>query len=291
MSTNALPKAISGLHEIADAYDVLICDVWGVLHNGRVANPSTIEALRAFRRRRGPVILLTNAPRIAADVEKQFARIGVPPDCYDALLTSGQAARDELTRRAAAAPLNFFHLGPARDDATHLGIQRLTKVPEDRAEVVLCTGLFNDETEGPGDYAGMLERFRARDLPMICANPDVTVRRGDTVVYCAGAIAQRYESIGGKVLYYGKPHPPIFEAALAKARETRGVRRPLVVGDGLETDIRGANRMGWPALFIGGGLFGLELSKLPPDRAAARVAELFSSLEVHARAMMITLAW
>jgi HAD superfamily hydrolase (TIGR01459 family) len=291
MNRAALPVTIRGLHEIAEAYDVLICDVWGVVHNGQVANPSSIAALRAFRRSRGPVILLTNAPRIAGDVEKQFARIGVPTDCYDAIETSGQAARDELTRRAGAAPLNFFHLGPSRDDATHVGIPRLTKTSADDAEIVLCTGLFDDETEGPEDYRGMLERFRARDLLMICANPDVTVRRGDAVVYCAGAIARLYEQMGGKVLNYGKPYAPIFEEALAKARALRDVQRPLVIGDGLDTDIRGANAMGWPALFIAGGLFGLDFRNLPPEKKAARASELFASHGVHARAMMTVLAW
>ena len=291
MTTNAPPPVITGLHEIAGDYDVLICDVWGVLHNGRVANRSTVEALRAFRRERGPVVLLTNAPRIAADVEKQFARIGVPTDCFDAIETSGQAARDELETRADAAPLKFFHLGPPRDSATHEGIARLERVRADDAEIVLCTGLFDDEKEGPEDYRGMLEDFRKRDLLIVCANPDVTVRRGDDMVYCAGAIGRAYEAIGGKVLYYGKPYPPIFEAALAKARALRDVRRPLVVGDGLETDIRGANAMGWPALFITGGLFGLELSDLPPEQAALRAAELFRAHQVHARAMMNVLAW
>ena len=291
MNTAANPPILRGLHELASDYDALICDVWGVVHNGREPNPATVDALQGFRASRGPVILLTNAPRIAADVRSQFDRIGVPHDCYDAIVTSGQAARDDLVLRASAAkPLALFNLGPERDRATYDGVP-LSLVPADEADLVLCTGLFDDETETPDDYRGMLEGFRSRDLLMICANPDVTVRRGDTAVYCAGAIARAYETVGGKVLYYGKPHPPIFEAAIAQARRFGAARRPLVVGDGLETDIRGANRMGWDALFVSGGLFGVEIGSLTGDRAAERLGELFVEHDVHARAVMTTLAW
>ena len=291
MSINAVPPTLRGLHELASAYDALICDVWGVVHNGREPNPATVDALQGFRASRGPVILLTNAPRIAADVRSQFDRIGVPHDCYDAIVTSGQAARDDLVLRASAAtPPALFNLGPPRDRATYEGIS-LNLVAADEADLVLCTGLFDDEAETPDDYRDMLEGFRSRGLLLICANPDVTVRRGDSAVYCAGAIARAYEAIGGKVLYYGKPHPPIFTAALAQARRFGAARRPLVVGDGLETDIRGANRMGWDALFISGGLFGVEIGNLPGERAAKRIGELFAEHDVHARATMTTLAW
>jgi HAD superfamily hydrolase (TIGR01459 family) len=290
MSATPLPRVISGLHELAPGYDLVICDVWGVVHNGREPFAAAVDALARFRAAHGRVILLTNAPRLAADVAAQFDRIGVPHDCYDTIVSSGEAARDELVRRSSAAPpLALYKLGPERDRATWEGLDVRFVEPED-ADLVLCTGPFHDEVETPDDYRDLLARFKARGLLMLCANPDVTVRRGDTVIYCAGAIARAYQAIGGDVIYFGKPYPAIFEAAFAKAG-AKGTERPLVIGDGLETDIRGANAMGWDALFIAGGLIGAEIGDLPRAEADARLAELFAAHGIHARARMELLAW
>jgi HAD superfamily hydrolase (TIGR01459 family) len=290
MSATKLPRVISGLQEIASDYDVVICDVWGVVHNGREPFAAAADALARFRASRGRVILLTNAPRLAADVAAQFERIGVPHDCYDAIVSSGQAAREELIRRSTAAPpLAVYKLGPERDRATWEGLDLHFVEPED-ADLVLCTGPFNDEVETPDDYRDLLARFKARDLLMLCANPDITVRRGDSVVYCAGAIARAYQALGGEVVYFGKPYPAIFEAALAKANPVADVR-PLVIGDGIETDISGANAMGWGALFITGGLIGAEIGNLPHAEADARLADLFAAHGVRARARMELLTW
>jgi HAD superfamily hydrolase (TIGR01459 family) len=286
-----LPPEIPGLASIAGRYGLAVCDVWGVVHNGKTPFPETIAALRAFRAAHGPVILLTNAPRPASDVKLQFDRIGVPHDCYDALVTSGEAARDELQRRAAiGAPLPVFILGPERDSAIHDGLN-IVAAPSATAEVVLCTGLFDDETETPEDYRDMLAAFRARNLPFLCANPDLVVRRGDTIVYCAGALARLYEEMGGEVLYFGKPYPPVYDVALARGRALNASGAPLMIGDGLETDIRGAVGVGWDTLFILGGIHGVEIGSLPPHRAEARLQELFSEKGATPRWRMDALRW
>jgi HAD superfamily hydrolase (TIGR01459 family) len=282
---------ITGLSQIASDYDGVVCDIWGVVHDGRKPKRAAVDALRSFRAAFGPVVLLTNAPRVADDVKRQFDRIGVPHDCYDAILTSGSGARADLERRIPAArPLALYHLGPERDRGTYEGLNVALVGPAD-AEIVLCTGLFDDETESPTDYEDRLAQLKARDLLLICANPDVTVRRGDDIVYCAGALAGAYEAIGGNTIYYGKPHPAIFESALAELRRKAQVRNPLLIGDGPATDIKGANRMGWDALFVSGGLFGIELASIPADRVADRVAELLAEHGVAARATMQQLEW
>jgi HAD superfamily hydrolase (TIGR01459 family) len=261
------------------------------LHNGRIPFPATIEALRTFRKTRGPVVLLTNAPRLASDVELQFERIGVSHDCYDALITSGEGARDELIRHISNdKPLKLFNLGPDRDRAVRDGLNVVLAEP-DEAEIVLCTGLFNDESEGPEDYKALLEVFRARGLRFLCANPDIVVRRGETIVYCAGAIARAYEEIGGEVKYFGKPHPPVFELACARARALGPISKPLVIGDGLETDIKGANAMGWDALFVLGGVHGVEIRNLSSQSAKEQLSAFLQKTDATAKWSIAELRW
>lgn len=291
MTHGFLPPAIAGLHDVAAGYDTLICDIWGVVHDGRTPFQSAVDALTRFRRERGPVVLLTNAPRLASDIVAQFDRIGVSRSCCDAIVTSGEATRAELAARAAVTGhLAFFNLGPERDKATYEGLP-VSPVGPDDAELVLCTGLFNDEVEGPDDYIELLERLRARDLLLLCANPDVTVRRGGILVYCAGAIARAYEEMGGKVVYFGKPYRAIFDAALTTARKLGPAQRILFIGDGLETDIRGANAMNWDTLFIAGGLAAAEIGNLPPEQAAERLGQMFAHHGVRAHARMDALRW
>jgi HAD superfamily hydrolase (TIGR01459 family) len=291
MDKHDLPTEIDGLRAIADNYDALICDVWGVLHNGQEPFTATVDALRRFRRTRGPVVLLTNAPRLASDVELQFDRIGVPRDCYDALITSGEGARAELVRHITEdKPLKLFNLGPDRDRAVRDGLDiALTEAGD--AELVLCTGLFDDETEGPDDYSALLQEFRSRDLVFLCANPDLVVRRGDAIVYCAGALARAYQEIGGDVKYFGKPHTPVLELAGARAKSLGSVKKPLVVGDGLETDIKGANAMGWDALFVLGGVHGVEIGDLSSLPARTRLSALFDKIGVEAKWSISELHW
>lgn len=284
--TNSFPPLLSGLSRIADHYDAAICDVWGVLHNGRDAFAPAIDAMRRFKETRGPVVLLSNAPRPSDGVIALFRRLSMPLDFYDAIVTSGGAARGELQRLTdGGRTLKLFYLGPSRDNPLFEGLNvRLTS--EDEAEVILCTGFFDDETEKPEDYRAILERSAAKGLPFLCANPDIVVQRGDKLVYCAGAIGRLYESLGGSVTYYGKPYAAVFETALAEARNLGPARNPLVIGDGLETDILGANRMGLDCLFIAGGIHGTELQK-----GQNGLSSLFEAKGVTAAASMASLSW
>jgi HAD superfamily hydrolase (TIGR01459 family) len=279
----AAPQLITNLSAIASDYDALVCDVWGVLHNGVQAFAPACAALKTFRDRHGRVILLSNAPRPASDIEGQFGRFGVPLDCYDTIVTSGGAAREDLVRRAAHGGLAMFHLGPERDVNLYAGLN-VTLTDLAGAEIVLCTGPFNDEAETPDDYKQMLADLKARGLTMLCANPDLVVQRGGKLVYCAGSLAKAYEAIGGKVVYYGKPHLPVYDFVRAVSG---GARRMLAIGDGLVTDIKGANAAGIDALFIADGVHGEDVKEF----TQAHMAELFAGAGVHARAAMRALVW
>lgn len=282
MSSGAMskPRLIDGLSEIASSYDALICDIWGVVHNGKAPFPEAAEALRRFRRDRGPVVLLSNAPRLAPSVVEQFQRIGVATDCYDAIVTSGGAAREELIRRG---PVSLYYIGPPQDLSLIEGLS-VRHTGLDEAELVLCVGLKDDLTETPADYAGLLQEMRARNLLMLCANPDLKVYRGDRLCWCAGALAKAYEALGGKVAYFGKPYPAIYQAALKAAHYSK---KPLAVGDALVTDLKGAGAMGWDALFIADGLHGEETRPY----TACHLGELFAAHHVAATAAMRALKW
>ncbi|MDR6633482.1 HAD superfamily hydrolase (TIGR01459 family) [Phyllobacterium sp. 1468] len=241
------------LDELMDRYDVLLCDVWGVLHNGVDSFASASAALSRARKAGLTVVLITNAPRRFDSVAQQIHALGVPESSYDRIVTSGDVTR-ELIRNA---PRRVFHLGPERDETLYEGLD-VELVEEREAEVVVCTGFFDDETEAPEDYAEMLIRFRSRDLPFICANPDIVVERGDRLIWCAGALARDYGQLGGRTLIAGKPHRPIYEAAVGAAAEVRGepvdTARVLAIGDGMLTDIKGADLFGIDALYISGGI-------------------------------------
>ena len=263
MNTQILGKdvrVISGLAEISAGYDVVLCDIWGVLHNGREAFVLASEALAAFRRQGGVVILITNAPRPSSPVLAQLLHLGVRSDAFDALVTSGDVTIGLLEDRIDE-PL--LHIGPPRDvslfDAVaEMSGRRPKLTPLDGASYVLCTGLREDSTETVDDYQAELHAMASRAVTMICANPDIVIHRGDTVVYCAGALADRYESMGGNVIYAGKPHAPIYNRALALAESIRGSAvdpmRVLAIGDGMKTDIAGASRIGVDALLVTRGI-------------------------------------
>lgn len=244
---------IDTLQEIEARYDVILSDVWGVVHNGVRAFADASAALAAARSRGLAVVLITNAPRPRDDVEAQLAQLGVPRDAYDRIVTSGDVTRDLI--RAAAR--RVFHLGPERDMSIYDGLD-VDLVEEFEAATVVCTGLFDDDTETPDDYADMLRRLRARDLPFVCANPDIVVEKGDRLIWCAGALARDYAQLGGRTLIAGKPHRPIYAAALAAAAEVRG--RPvsekdaLAIGDGVLTDVKGAEQNGIDVLYVTGGI-------------------------------------
>ena len=231
--------------------DAVLSDVWGVLHNGVSAYPDAARALREARKAGASVALITNSPRPREGVAAQLASLGVSADCYDHLVTSGDVTRRLI--REAGVPLH--HVGPERDLPLYEGTGAAL-APEDGAEAVVVTGLFDDERETPSDYAEALSRFRDRGLPMIVANPDIVVERGERLIWCAGALARDYRAIGGETRVAGKPHAPIYEAALAMITEARGEapRRVLAIGDGMPTDVRGALDFGLPLLFVAGGI-------------------------------------
>jgi HAD superfamily hydrolase (TIGR01459 family) len=194
------------------------------------------DAMRRFRKERGPVVLLSNAPRLGDGVEGPLR----PACTFRATSTTALSppawprAPISSLRTQGDKPLRLFYLGPPRDNPIFRGLNIVFASPED-ADVVFCTGLFDDDNEGPEDYRGILERFKARGLPFLCANPDIVVQRGDKLIYCAGAIARLYETLGGEVVYYGKPYPAVFERAIEQARAVGSASRPLVIGDGIET--------------------------------------------------------
>jgi len=283
-----LPRLISGLSEIAHHHDALICDVWGVVHDGKTHHPAAADALYRFKEKHGPVVLLTNAPRVPAEVAIQCASYGLPPDCYDAIVSSGGAARQELERRSASRTLRLFYIGPDRDLPMIEGLD-LRRTPIADAEVALAIGLRDDMTETVEQYSGELAALRARDLTMLCANPDLVVHRGDRLVYCAGSLAKAYEELGGRVIYYGKPHLPVYESALGALAAIAGhaPRRPLAVGDGLLTDIKGANEAGIEALFIADGVHGEDIAPYTDEHLAA----LFSRYGAKAGSATRKLSW
>ena len=247
MSSISLLDSIAPLHGEADVW---FLDIWGVLHNGVKPFAGAVSACQNFRALGGKVILVSNSPRPRSGVEKQLDHIGVPKDVYDAVLTSGDVSR-VLIAGFEGQPV--FHLGPERDVPVFVGTGvELASAIE--AIAIVCTGLFDDETEIPHDYDARLQAFARRRLPMICVNPDKTVERGGRIIYCAGALAEAYEKLGGNVVYAGKPFAPIYEEAFYMAAQLLGrpveTSRVLAIGDGVMTDIGGALAAGVRAVYI-----------------------------------------
>jgi len=291
MTPARLPASIAGLSALADRYDLLLCDIWGVVHNGVAAHMAACEALQRFRAAGGRVVLVSNAPRPSPEIELQLASLGVPVDVRDAIVTSGDVTLSLMRERAGLAP---YHLGPARDLAL-FSSAALHPAPLPGADYVVCTGLVDDDTETPDDYADLLAEFRRRDMPMICANPDLIVERGERTVYCAGALADRYHEAGGEVIYAGKPHRPIYETAraLAEARHGRAIAidRVLAIGDAIRTDVTGAHGFGVDALFVTAGIHAAELHTLEGEIALAALPGFFSRANRIPEYLIRKLAW
>jgi HAD superfamily hydrolase (TIGR01459 family) len=270
------PVIIAGLSQVATAYRVLLCDVWGVVHNGRERFGPACEALVRFRAAHGPVMLISNAARPASDVIPQLDALGVPREAWSALVTSGDATRPLLAERA---PGPAWAIGPERAATLYAGLGLDFSGP-DAAAFIVCTGPEDDEVETPEDYRTRLAPCAARGLTMICANPDRVVQRGDRLIYCGGALAELYASLGGPVVMAGKPHAPIYALALAEAAALGGRAldhaRVLCVGDGIATDLAGAAALEIDALFIAHGIHAAELidgdAPLDPARLAATLA-------------------
>ncbi len=248
-----MAERITRFEEITPNYDVVLCDVWGVLHNGIDAFAEASEALVAARKAGASVVLITNSPRPRPGVISQLRLIGVPDEAYDRIVTSGDVTRKLI----AEGPKKVFLLGPERDSPLLDGLD-IERADRETADSVVCTGFFDDETETPGDYRDMLTAFISRGVPMICANPDLVVERGSRLIPCAGAVAALYAELGGETRIAGKPHAPIYEAALAQAADLRGgpvdTSRVVAIGDGMVTDVRGALDHGLDLLYISGGI-------------------------------------
>src|ERR1700753_2167111 len=253
-------RFVEGLHDLVADKNVVLSDIWGVVHNGLEAFPEACEALHTFRKQGGTVILITNAPRPADSVQRQLRKLGVADATYDAIVSSG-----DLTRHFVAdhPGRKVFWLGPERDTSIHRGLDPVL-APLEEADYIVCTGLMDDETETAEDYRGMMTQARQRKLPLICANPDIVVERGDRLIYCAGAIAELYRELGGEVIFYGKPHRPIYERAMHLASEhvshATPPQRVLAIGDSVRTALAGAHAFGIDCLFVTRGIHSEEFA-------------------------------
>ncbi len=275
---------------MAPGYDVLLCDVWGVVHNGVTAFPHACDALMRARARGTTVVLITNAPRQSEVVARQLDKLHVPRETYDAIVSSGDVTRGVLEQRAGQA---MFHIGPERDRSIYSGLN-LRFAPLEQADFVVCSGLDDDDVETPDDYRARLETMLARKLFMVCGNPDVVVERGHRLVYCAGAIADLYATMGGEVLYAGKPYRPIYDMALAKAETAAGRKvatsRVLAIGDSVRTDLKGARTIGVDFLFVTSGIHAEELGgRERPDSKALNAT--FAAAGEMPKAVMRELTW
>lgn len=253
LSATAIPL-VGSIAPLAEGTRAWLLDIWGVVHNGVRPFADASAACARYRAMGGIVVLVSNSPRPCDSVATQLDGIGVPRDGWDAIVTSGDVART-LIGHYAGRPI--FHIGPERDLATFTGLG-IVRVPADAAEAVVCTGLFDDERETPDDYVAMLAACRARELPMICANPDVMVERGGRMIYCAGAIARAYEALGGKVEYAGKPYLPIYELTFETLEKLKAGSADkaglLAIGDGVGTDIAGAAAADVRSVFVASGV-------------------------------------
>ncbi len=274
-----MTRLVRGLADLASGYKVILSDVWGVVHDELMAFERATEALGRFRAGGGKVVLMTNSPNPSRFVEAQLARLGVTRKAYDAIVSSGDVTVSLLVERAGEG---LFHLGPPNETALFKEVFALSGkaprvVPLKQANFVLCTGLADPWHETPADYDKILAAIRARNLELICANPDIVVEDGGKLFYCAGAIAERYAGAGGKVVQAGKPFAPIFSRALVLARgpDTKIVDRArvLVIGDAMRTDIKGAHDQGFDSLFVTSGIHRKELHG--PAQGAALDATAF----------------
>lgn len=289
--TTIAPPAITGLRSIIARYDLILCDLWGVMHNGINAIPGANDAVTRAREAGATVIMISNAPRPGPVVAKQIEGFGVPKSAYDDVVASGDVTREELVARPGA---KVFHLGPQRDLPNYEGLD-LTLVDFDHADLIVCSGPFNDADDQPEQYRELLMRAKARELTLICANPDIVVERGDRLVWCAGALAAIYDEIGGKTIYAGKPHKQIYEIALKRTAKLRGKEvdrnRVLAVGDGLRTDILGAVRNGFDSLFIARGIHAADLAGDDGAHDATKLAKAFADVSATPTGVMREFIW
>ena len=295
MTSDVTVPVIRGLSELADDYDAFILDLWGVIHGGVEPYPGVVDALDRLRAAGKRVALLSNAPRRRHHIVPRLARMGLGPEHYDLVVSSGEVAREALAERAdpdhAALGRRYLYIGPGQDDDLLDGLD-YAPVPEVRAaDFLLAVGFF-DESRPVSDYDPLFAAAHGRDLPLVCVNPDLVVhRQGGAVSPCAGALAERYAAGGGRVIYHGKPDPGVFRRCVRDLGLADGAR-VLVVGDSLATDLAGARTAGLDALWCARGIHAGELGIEPgaePD--PARVAALCAERGERPRAAIATLRW
>jgi len=276
---------IDSLDQIADRYDAVLCDLWGVVHNGRRAFPAAVTALQRFRARGGTVVLISNVPKPRDPIGGQLDRLGVGRDAWDEIVTSGDAIRAELARRA---PGPMYRIGPGEDDVLWAGLGLSETRDVAAAGFLAISGLDDPLTQTPADYLPLLALAQARGLELLCANPDIVVKVGERLIWCAGAVGAEYDKLGGATILAGKPHPPIYALAEAELQARRGLvdkARILAIGDGAATDVLGANRYGVDALFIASGIHGEALIK-DGALSMAAVGQTLAEAGAHARYVM-----
>ncbi|HEV2605709.1 MAG TPA: TIGR01459 family HAD-type hydrolase [Microvirga sp.] len=294
--TSAQPAipVIEGFAALSERYDVIFCDVWGVLHNGIQAYPGAGDALTRFRERGGRVVLVSNAPRPGRAIGPQLDRLGVPRTAYDAIMASGDITRTAVIERSDRV---VHHMGPPRDLPIFEGLDlRFGSIAE--ADYVVCSG-FDEEDEREADmddYRRRLAAMRERNLWMLCANPDLVVERGHLIIPCAGTIAAIYEEMGGEVFYAGKPHRPVYEAALALAARISGRgavprERVLAIGDAIRTDIAGAAAFGIDSLLVARGIHTAELKLDELPLASEHAQDWLARQVVRPQAVTDKLIW
>ncbi|KPN64325.1 HAD-superfamily class IIA hydrolase, TIGR01459 [Aliiroseovarius crassostreae] len=278
-----MPRIITALSEISANYDAMFVDLWGCVHNGITAFDEAVAALRAYRAGGGFVVLVTNSPKPRAGVAQQLPEFGVPADCYDTIATSGDSARAAMFTGAVGNKV--FFMGEWERDAGFFEPMQvidtpveITRVPVAEAEGIVCCGPF-DPMADPDTWRADLMMAKQMGAKLLCANPDIIVDRGEAREWCAGAVARMYTEMGGESLYFGKPHPPIYDLArrrmLAEGRDIPNARI-LAIGDGIHTDIRGALGEDIDSLFITGGLAREEtgtLTQPDPVKLAQFVAD------------------
>jgi len=264
-------RLAAGISEVIDEYDALILDLWGVIHDGLTPYPGVADCLRRLVDRGTPFAMLSNAPRRAAAIASGMERMGLPPVLYPHIMSSGEATWLGLRERREAwfdgIGDRCLHIGPARDESLFedTGLKRVGTVAD--ADFIVNTGPWEDG-ETVADYEDRLAAGAARGLKMVCANPDIEVIRGGRRIICAGALARRYEELGGDVLYYGKPYRPIYDSALHMLGDP-APGRVLAIGDSLKTDIAGAAAVGMDSILVVGGLHAEEFgAAIAPEKSA-----------------------
>ena len=271
-----MTQIITAFEEVSGQYDAAFVDLWGCMHNGVHALPDAVAAMQKYRAAGGIVVLVTNSPRPWDSVARQIHGFGVPDDAWDAIATSGDSARAAMFRGIVGekiwfmgeSPRDYDFFNPLKIIENPVNIQ---KVPLDQAEGIVCCGPFDPLADLDVNRPEFLFA-KQKGLKLLCANPDIVVDRGEVREWCAGALAALYTDMGGESLYFGKPHPPIYDLArrrLAALTNAPSDPRIIAIGDGIRTDILGAVQEDIDALFISGGLAAEETQtiKQPDPRA------------------------